>query len=350
MVALPDGAAYQGALPGKRADGARGVAATDEMANFDSTAYGRTVLRYEADALHGLAEALGQDFARAADAMLAASGKIVVCGMGKSGHVGRKIAASLASTGSPAFFVHPAEAAHGDLGMIGRGDVVLMLSNSGESVELLHVAAHARRLGLTRIAITAAAGSRLGRAADIVVPLLDVAEACPFNIAPSASTTMAIALGDALALTVMQRRGFQRQDFAMLHPGGKIGLRLTKVRELMVTGDAMPLVGRTADSHVTIVEMTSKRLGTTGVVDDAGQLVGIITDGDLRRSFERPPGWRAEDIMTASPVTVAGDIAADEALAIMHARRISTLFVVTDAAQRPAGIVHMHQFIGLGLA
>ncbi len=353
MVALPDRGAYQ-ATDGRRErwdrDVTADVTADRGMNAFDSVGYGRAVLRHEADALHGLAAALGESFTRAADAVLGASGKVVVCGMGKSGHVGRKIAASLASTGSPAFFVHPAEAAHGDLGMIGRGDVVVMLSNSGESAELLHVANHAKRLGLTTIAITAVAASRLGRAADIVVPLLDIAEACPYNIAPSASTTMAIALGDALALTVMERRGFRRHDFALLHPGGKIGLRLTRVGDLMVTGNEMPLVDQAADSHATIVEMTSKRLGTTGVVDDDGRLVGIITDGDLRRSFERPPGWCARDIMTASPVTIPGDLAADDALALMHARSISTLFIVAADTHRPAGIVHMHQFVGLGLA
>ncbi|MGI4881561.1 MAG: KpsF/GutQ family sugar-phosphate isomerase [Janthinobacterium lividum] len=325
------------------------MAANEETAEFDAIAYGRMVLKCEADALQALGQVLNEGFAQAVDALLTARGKIVVSGMGKSGHVGQKLAASLASTGSPAFFVHPAEAAHGDLGMIGQGDVVVMLSTSGESTELLHVANHAKRLGLVTIAITAVSASRLGRSADILLPLLDVDEACPHNIAPTTSTTMAIALGDALALTVMQRRGFQRHDFALLHPGGKIGLRLTKVRDLMLAGSDLPLVDRSADSHATIVEMTSKRLGTTGVVDEAGRLIGVITDGDLRRSFKRAPGWTAAEIMSGSPVTISGDMAADEALALMHAKSITTLFIVSDQTFDPIGIVHMHHFLSLGL-
>lgn len=323
-----------------------------DVQDLDAIAHGRMVLECEANALTALGAALDDGFAEAVNALLMTRGKIVVSGMGKSGHVGQKLAASLASTGSPAFFVHPAEAAHGDLGMIGQDDTLVILSNSGESAELLHVANHGRRLGLTIVALTAVRTSRLGRAATIVVPLLDIAEACPHNIAPSTSTTMAMALGDALALTVMQRRGFARQDFALLHPGGKIGLRLSKVRELMLMGDDLPLVAQQADSHTTIVEMTSKRLGATGVVDDNGRLVGVITDGDLRRSFERPPGWKAQDIMTATPVTITGDMAADEALALMHAQGITTLFVVAahDDVAPPVGVIHMHHFIGLGLA
>jgi arabinose-5-phosphate isomerase len=233
--------------------------------------------------------------------------------------------------------------------MIGPDDALILLSNSGESVELMHVAAYGQRMGLDMIVITAAPNSRLARMATIVIPTLDLAEACPLNIAPSTSTTMALALGDALALTAMQRRGFGRHDFGRLHPGGKIGLRLTKVRELMVTGEAVPLIARSAASHEVIVEMTSKRLGMTGVIDDQGTLVGIITDGDLRRSFERPSNWWAEDIMTATPVTTTGEIAADEALALMHKHRITTLFVVTEA-EKPLGAIHMHHFVGLGLA
>lgn len=320
-----------------------------ETADLDPVAYGRFVLRCEGDALHALSEGLDGEFAKAVNVLLATKGKIVVSGMGKSGHIGGKIAASLASTGSPAFFVHPAEAAHGDLGMIGNDDALILLSNSGESAEMMHVAAYGQRMGLDMIVITAAPNSRLARMATIVIPTLDLAEACPLNIAPSTSTTMALALGDALALTAMQRRAFGRNDFGRLHPGGKIGLRLTKVRELMVTGEAVPVIARSAGSHEVIVEMTSKRLGMTGVVDDQGTLVGIITDGDLRRSFERPSNWRAEDIMTASPVTTTGDIAADEALALMHEHRITTLFVVTEA-EKPLGAIHMHHFVGLGLA
>lgn len=328
------------------------MANAEEVPHSDVIAHGRMVLTREGDALHSLAGSLGDAFAQAVGVLLGAQGKIIVSGMGKSGHVGQKIAASLASTGSPAFFVHPAEAAHGDLGMIGPRDVLLLLSNSGESSELLHVANHGRRLGLERIVVTAAPQSRLGRAASIVVPLLEVAEACPFNIAPSTSTTMTIALGDALALTVMRQRGFDRRDFAVLHPGGKIGLRLAKVEELMRANDELPLVRETADSHATIVEMTSKRLGVTGVTNLHGHLVGVITDGDLRRSFERPVGWTAQEIMNPAPVVISRDMHADEALALMNAKEITTLFVVerVGEAMLPVGVIHMHHFISLGLA
>lgn len=313
-------------------------------------AEGRRVLRQESQALDRLADVLGDAFVRAVEALSAVRGKIVVLGMGKSGHIGRKIAATLASTGAPSFFVHPAEAAHGDLGMIGAEDAVLMLSNSGESPELMQVAAHARRLGLISVAITARGGSRLGRAADIVLEILDIPEACPVDIAPSTSTTMTLGLGDALALSLMRKRGFGRVDFARLHPGGKLGLRLSSVAELMVSGDALPLVTEACDAHATIVEMTSKRLGAAGVVDRDGRLTGIITDGDLRRSFERPHDWRARDIMTRAPLTVDGATNAEEALALMHSRAVNVLFVFDAAAPDiPIGIVHLQQFVGLGL-
>lgn len=313
-------------------------------------AEGRRILLHEAEALRGLAEALDEAFFRVVEALSTVTGKVVVSGMGKSGHIGRKIAATLASTGTPSFFVHPGEAAHGDLGMIGPQDAVLMLSNSGESTELMQVAAYARKLGIISVVITSKPTSRLGEAAGMVLEILDIPEACASNIAPSNSTTMALALGDALALTLMRKRGFGRIDFARLHPGGKLGLRLSSVAELMLQGDALPLVTETANAHETIVEMTVKRLGATGVVDNEGRLTGIITDGDLRRSFERPHDWSARDIMTRSPMMVDGKTNAENALAFMNSRGVSVLFVFDAAAPDiPVGIIHLHHFIGLGL-
>jgi arabinose-5-phosphate isomerase len=323
------------------------VLVDEPRARLEPVAFGREVLRSEAEALLALSAGLGAAFAEAVTLLLAATGKVIVCGMGKSGHVGQKIAASLASTGTPAFFVHPAEAAHGDLGMIEADDLLILLSASGESVELLPVIAYAQRLGIPVVAISAKPHSRLGQAADIVLQLPDVAEACPHNLAPSTSTTAAMAMGDALALTVMSARGFRKEDFGRFHPGGKLGLGLTPVRKLMLVDADIPLVEQAADSHATIMEMTVKRLGVTGVVDAKGNLVGIITDGDLRRSFERAAGWLAQDIMTYNPITVVADLTAEEALARMHANSISSLFVVEG--DRPIGVLHLHHFLGLGL-
>jgi arabinose-5-phosphate isomerase len=317
--------------------------------SFDVIEFGREVLHCEGQALVALSDALDSTFIEAVNVIFSITGKVVVSGIGKSGHVGSKIAASLASTGSPAFFVHPAEAVHGDLGMLGEGDVLILISNSGESPELMHLARYGKSLGLDIIAITADTTSSLAYVATVTLSILKIPEACPLGIAPSTSTTMVLALGDALALTVMKLRGFGKSDFARLHPGGKLGLRLSSVRDLMLAGDKLPLVERFADSHTTIMEMTSKRLGMTGVVDEQGNLLGVITDGDLRRSFEQGSDWAAETIMTGSPIIVTGELRADEALAVMHSRGITTLFVVEENSSRPVGLVHMHHLVGLGL-
>jgi arabinose-5-phosphate isomerase len=312
----------------------------------------RAVLRTEADGLTALAASLDENFSRAVDLLANAAGRVVVSGMGKSGHVGRKIAATFASTGTTSLFVHPAEASHGDLGMIAAGDAVLALSNSGETAELADLVAHARRFGLPLVAITARAGSTLARAADVALLLPQAAEACPMGLAPTTSTTMQIALGDALAVALLTRRGFTASDFRQFHPGGRLGARLKHVRDLMHQGDAVPLGGPDTPMDRALLVMTEKRFGCLGIVDAAGRLVGILTDGDLRRAMGPDLlGRRAGDIMTASPRTIGPDALAAEALHEMtaRARPITALFVV-DAAGRPAGILHLHDLLRAGLA
>jgi arabinose-5-phosphate isomerase len=272
--------------------------------------------------------------------------------MGKSGLVGRKIAATLASTGTPALFVHPAEASHGDLGMIVAGDAVLALSNSGETAELADLVAHSRRFALPLVAITARSDSALAQAADIALILPKAAEACPMGLAPTTSTTMQLALGDAIAVALLTRRGFTAADFRQIHPGGKLGARLRRVREVMHTGDAVPLGAPDTPMDVALVRMTEKRFGCLGVVDDDGFLCGIITDGDLRRSMGPDLLARhVRDVMTGSPRTIGPDSLAVEALHMMnaHERPITTLFVV-DAAGRPLGILHLHDLLRTGVA
>jgi arabinose-5-phosphate isomerase len=312
----------------------------------------RAVLRTEAQGLTALAASLDDTFARAVDLLAGAEGRVVVSGMGKSGHVARKIAATLASTGTASLFVHPAEASHGDLGMVLPGDAVLALSNSGETAELADLVAHARRFGLPLVAITARAGSTLARAAGVTLLLPDAAEACPMGLAPTTSTTMQMALGDALAVALLTRRGFTASDFRQFHPGGRLGARLRHVRDLMHTADAMPLAGPDAAMDRALLVMTEKRFGCLGIVAPDGRLIGIVTDGDLRRAMG--PDLlrrRAGEIMTASPRTIGPDALAAEALHEMtaRARPITALFVV-DADGRPVGVLHLHDLLRAGLA
>ncbi|MDR3533541.1 MAG: KpsF/GutQ family sugar-phosphate isomerase [Rhodopila sp.] len=312
----------------------------------------RDVLNTEAAGLLSLAASLGERFGQAIDRLSSATGRVVVSGMGKSGHVGRKIAATLASTGTPALFVHPAEASHGDLGMIVAGDAVLALSNSGETAELADLVAHTRRFALPLVAITARAESTLARAADVALILPKAAEACPMGLAPTTSTTMQIALGDAIAVALLTRRDFTASDFRQIHPGGRLGARLRRVRDVMHAGEAMPLAPPDMPMATALVRMTEKRFGCLGVVSDDGVLRGIITDGDLRRSMGPDLLSRlAGDIMTASPRTIGPDALAVEALHAMnaHERPVTTLFVV-DAAGRPLGILHVHDLLRAGLA
>jgi arabinose-5-phosphate isomerase len=312
----------------------------------------RDVLATEAAGLSALAEALDERFAKAVNLLASATGRVVVTGMGKSGHIGRKIASTLASTGTPALFVHPGEAAHGDLGMIVAGDVVLALSNSGETVELAHLIEHAHRFGLPLIAITRNGHSTLAQAAEIVLILPPAPEACRIGLAPTTSTTMQLALGDALAVALLTRRGFGPREFHQFHPGGRLGSQLRRVRELMHRGADMPLASPGAQMHAALLEMSAKRFGCLGVVDDAGRLVGIVTDGDLRRNMGPDLLTRGvEEIMTRSPRTVGPDTLAADALRVMNeaTRPFTTLFVV-DGADVPLGILHVHDLLRAGVA
>jgi arabinose-5-phosphate isomerase len=310
------------------------------------------VLRTEAAGLQALAAGLDRNFHSAVDLLGRVTGRVVVSGMGKSGHVARKIAATFASTGTPALFVHPAEASHGDLGMIVAGDAVLGLSNSGETVELADLVAHSRRFGLPLVAITARANSALATAADVALTLPAAAEACPMGLAPTTSTTMQMALGDALAVALLTRRGFTEADFHQFHPGGRLGTRLRRVRELMHTGDAVPLALPETVMDRALLMITEKRFGCLGVVDATARLIGIVTDGDLRRAMGPDLLSRqVAEIMTHSPRTIAPDALAVEALHVMNAleRPITTLFVV-DTDNRPLGILHIHDLLRAGVA
>jgi arabinose-5-phosphate isomerase len=312
----------------------------------------RDVLNTEAAGLLALAASLGDRFGLAIDCLASASGRLVVSGMGKSGHIGRKIAATLASTGTPALFVHPAEASHGDLGMIVSGDAVLALSNSGETAELADLVAHTRRFALPLVAITGRSDSALAQAADVALILPKSAEACPMGLAPTTSTTMQLALGDAIAVALLTRRGFTAADFRQIHPGGKLGARLRRVRDVMHAGDAMPLAPPDMTMATALVRMTEKRFGCLGITGPAGDLVGIVTDGDLRRAMGPDLLSRLTgDIMTASPRTIGPEALAVEALHAMnaHERPVTTLFVV-DPAHRPVGILHVHDLLRAGLA
>jgi arabinose-5-phosphate isomerase len=314
--------------------------------------FGRAILHDEARALDALADSLGEPFENAVALILSCRGKLIVSGLGKSGHVGRKIAATLASTGTPALFVHPAEASHGDLGMIVPGDALLALSNSGETVELADLVAHSRRFALPLVAITARANSTLARAADVALTLPAAAEACPMGLAPTTSTTMQMALGDTIAIALLTRRGFTATDFHQFHPGGRLGSRLKRVSELMHSGDAVPLAPPDTPMDRALLLMTEKRFGCLGVADTTGKLIGIITDGDLRRAMgPNLLSCLVADIMNRAPRTIGPEALAAEALHAMNAgdRPITSLFVV-DARGRPLGILHIHDLLRAGMA
>lgn len=302
--------------------------------------FGREVLRDEARALEALADSLGADFDKAIGLILDCPGKLLVCGLGKSGHIGRKVAATFASTGTTAVFLHLAEAIHGDLGMAAVGDVALLISLSGETAELELVIDHFQAVGIPIIAITGNPASTLGEAANAPLVLPHWREVGPESVAPTTSTTMTLALGDALAMTVMREKGFSRTDFGRLHPGGSLGARLKPVSRLMHGGTSMPLINADASIHDTIVEMTEKRLGLVGVTENGGRLVGVITDGDLRRNIERGLDHQARDFMTANPKTIAPDALVDEALGLFDEYRITALFVVEG--EKPVGVLHIH--------
>jgi arabinose-5-phosphate isomerase len=291
---------------------------------------------------------LGAAFERAVEVLTDAPGRVIVTGVGKSGHIARKIAATLASTGKPAHFVHPSDASHGDLGMVRTDDVVLALSWSGETAELSDIVAYTRRFGVRLIASTGSAQSTLARAADIVLAMPTCVEACSDLLAPTTSTTMQLALGDALAVALLKRGSFSADDFRTLHPGGRLGARLLRVSALMHTGDELPLIAEDASLEEAIVRMTGGRFGMTGVVSTEGTLVGVITDGDLRRAFTRGFHDRpATEVMGRSPRTIAPDELAQAALARMNAESITSLFVLDNG--RVIGVLHVHDLLRAGL-
>ena len=310
----------------------------------------REVLEIETEALRGLIDQLDEQFDRAIELLAGCNGRVVCTGMGKSGIIMKKVAATLSSTGTPALFLHPAEAIHGDLGMITGGDVVLAASYSGTTGELLRLTEIVRRLGVPIVVMTGNSSSPLARNADIHLPVAIDQEACPLNLAPTASTTATLAMGDALAMALHESKGFTSDDFALLHPGGELGKRLLKVSELMHSGDDVPQVGVSTTMPDAIYEMTRKKLGITAVVDDDGNLQGCISDGDLRRLIEtdkRLLERRAGECMKESPLTIAGTELASAALNVMEERRITSLFVCE--ARRLEGIVHLHDLWRLEL-
>jgi arabinose-5-phosphate isomerase len=315
----------------------------------------KKVIRIEADALVRLAESIDNEFARAVDLILTSKGRVVVTGMGKSGLIGQKIASTMASTGTPAFFLHPAEAIHGDLGMIMKGDVVIAISYSGETDEVIRILPIVERIGATLVAMTGKPTSTLARCGDVFLNIAVTEEACPLGLAPTASTTATLAMGDALAVALLLERGFKAEDFALFHPGGSLGKKLLlTVGDMMHAGDAMPLVGMAVPMRQALFEITSKKLGCTGVTDDEGDLIGVVTDGDLRRALEkgidfldRPAG----ELMTRQPKRIYAKDLAAKALQRMEEFSITSLFVFEDEqATRPVGIVHLHDLLKSGIA
>lgn len=320
-----------------------------DRAQYLATA--RRVIGIEAAALKLLEEALDGGFSEAVETILAVKGRVIVCGMGKSGHVARKIAATLASTGTPAQFVHPAEASHGDLGMVAPGDAVLMLSNSGETPELADILAHAKRFRIPVIGVAGNPDSTLMAQSEVKIVLPKAEEACGTGIVPTSSTTMTLALGDALAVALMEQRRFTAEHFRAFHPGGKLGAQLRLVRDLMHGQEQVPLVAGAARMPEVLLEITRKGFGVAGVTDPDGRLAGIITDGDLRRHMEGLLSHSAAEVMTANPRTIGPDALAQEAVAVMNEARITSLFVVDrrQGGGAALGLLHIHDCLRAGL-
>ncbi|GAA5111188.1 KpsF/GutQ family sugar-phosphate isomerase [Alloalcanivorax gelatiniphagus] len=318
----------------------------------DHIAIARRVLDEEARAVAALSERVSDDFVRACERILECSGRVIVTGMGKSGHIGSKVAATLASTGTPAFFVHPGEASHGDLGMITGADVVLALSNSGETGEILTILPVIKRKGAGLISLTGRPGSSLARLSDVHLDVAVQEEACPHNLAPTSSTTATLAMGDALAIALLEARGFTPEDFALSHPGGSLGRRLLlKVDDIMHTGEQLPRVPKDASLPQALLEMTHKGLGMTTVVDDDGRLIGLFTDGDLRRTLEKGLDIRQAgiaEVMSRQPVTMAPGLLAAEALQIMETRKINGV-IVCDQQGRPVGALNTQDLLRAGV-
>ncbi|PKQ13037.1 MAG: KpsF/GutQ family sugar-phosphate isomerase [Alphaproteobacteria bacterium HGW-Alphaproteobacteria-1] len=306
------------------------------------------VLRAEAEALMAMADCPPEGFARATRMILASQGRVVTSGMGKSGHIARKIAATLASTGTPALFLHPGEASHGDLGMVAPGDVCILLSNSGETRELSDLIQYTRRFDIPMIAITRVADSTLARQADVALILPDKPEACAIGMAPTTSTTCTLALGDALAVALMEERGFKADAFHVFHPGGKLGAQFLRVRDVMHTGAALPQVAPETPMGETLIEMSAKGFGIAALVED-GILRGVITDGDLRRNLDGLMGCSAGAVATRDPRTATPDMLLSEALGVMNRHKIGALFVV-EAGNRLCGLVHIHDCLRAGVA
>lgn len=306
-------------------------------------------IELEAKGIGRLAETIDDRFVAAVETLRTVRGRAIVTGMGKSGLVGRKIAATLASTGTPAQYVHPGEASHGDLGMITPDDAVLALSWSGETSELLDLLTYAKRFSIPLISLTSNADSALGRASDIVLELPKAEEACPHGLAPTTSTTMQLAMGDALAVALLESKGFTAQDFRDFHPGGKLGAMLRHVRDIMHRGEELPLVGEDMQMLQGLMLMSEKGFGCLGVVDADGRLIGIVTDGDLRRQMSPDLTSRtAAELMTRSPIVISGEMLASEALNVLNTKRITSLFVTDEG--RPVGLVHLHDFLRAGVA
>ncbi|MFZ5997048.1 MAG: KpsF/GutQ family sugar-phosphate isomerase [Nitrospirota bacterium] len=314
----------------------------------------KKVLKIEAEAVAALIDKLDDSFERAIDLIYHSKGRVIVTGMGKSGLVGKKIAATLASTGTPAFFMHPAEAGHGDLGMVTSDDVIIAISNSGETEELVGLLPFFERFNVSVISLSGKPDSTLAKNADVALDVSISEEACPLGVVPTASTTAALAMGDAIAVALLTKRGFKKEDFAFFHPGGSLGKKLLiRVRDLMHTGDALPMVFNDTPMTKVLMEISSKRLGVTVVADIDMKILGIVTDGDLRRGIEKGGksffDMKAEEIMTKNPRTIHEDELAAKALSIMEEKSITSL-VVPDAAGRAKGIIHMHDILKQGIA
>jgi arabinose-5-phosphate isomerase len=311
------------------------------------------VLEIEARGILSLIDGLDESFVRAVDLLYHCKGKVVVTGLGKSGLICRKIAATLSSTGTPSLFLHAGDANHGDMGMINKGDVVVAISNSGETEEMLKFVPIIKRLGVKLIVMTGNPGSNLSRTADVVLNASVKEEACPLGLSPTASTTAALALGDALAVVLLEKKGFKEEDFALRHPGGTLGRKLLlRVNELMHQAADVPLVSEETPMKDAVLEITSKRLGVTGVVDSEGNLIGVITDGDLRRGLEKKGDifrFKAKDLMSRNPKTIASDMLAAGAMALMEEHSITSLFVLDGKAKKPVGVVHLHDLLKAGI-
>jgi arabinose-5-phosphate isomerase len=321
-------------------------------ANGGSLAEGRRVLKIEAGAVQALIERLDEQFSKAVDLLFRCHGKVVVSGMGKSGLVGQKIAATMASTGTPAFFLHPAEGIHGDLGMVGRADVLIAISNSGETQEILQLLPYVERMGIPVVSMTGRMNSTLAKNSDVALDVSVSEEACPMGLAPTASTTATLAMGDALAVVLLQKRGFKQEDFAQFHPGGTLGRRLlVRVRDLMHGGADVPMVSESEPATVAILEITAKKLGMTTVTDARGKLTGIITDGDLRRCIQRGGDFAkvtAGDLASRNPKLIGPDDLAAKAVERMERFAITTL-VVTEGDRKISGVIHLHDLLKHGI-